>query len=81
MKTETLTVRLPTGTKARIAQLASVTNRSQSYVVDMAIQEYLEINEWQVVETARAVELADSDHAAFTPHAEVKARWESRRED
>lgn len=78
MKNATMTVRLPEDLKGRISTLADATHRSQAFVVLQALNEYLDNHEWQVQETIKAVELADSNHAEFVSHADVKAKWEKR---
>jgi predicted transcriptional regulator len=49
--------------------------------VSQALNEYLKNHEWQVLETIKAIELADSDQAEFIAHNDVKARWKKRREN
>lgn len=81
MKNATMTVRLSEEMKTRISSLAAATHRSQAFVVSQALNEYLKNHEWQVLETIKAVELADSDQAEFSAHNDVKARWKKRREN
>ena len=81
MKSATMTVRMTEDTKARLTRLAKATHRTKAFVLDKAIQEYLDAHEWQVLETVKAVELADSDQAEWGNHADVKAKWEQRREN
>lgn len=76
MKSATMTVRVSEDLKSRISRLAEATHRSKTFVVDQALHEYLEAHEWQVMETVKAVELADSDQAEFSTHDDVKAKWE-----
>jgi RHH-type transcriptional regulator, rel operon repressor / antitoxin RelB len=47
MNTDTVSVRLARSTKARLQQLAKITGRSRAYLAAEAIEEYLDINEWQ----------------------------------
>jgi RHH-type rel operon transcriptional repressor/antitoxin RelB len=47
MNTDTVSVRLARSTKARLQQLAKSTGRSRAYLAAEAIEEYLDINEWQ----------------------------------
>jgi RHH-type transcriptional regulator, rel operon repressor / antitoxin RelB len=48
MNTDTVSVRLARATKARLQQLAESTGRSRAFLAAEAIEEYLDINEWQV---------------------------------
>jgi RHH-type rel operon transcriptional repressor/antitoxin RelB len=48
MHTDTVSVRLARSTKARLQQLAKSTGRSRAFLAVAAIEEYLDINEWQV---------------------------------
>ncbi len=78
MKSASMTVRMTERTKARVIRLAEATQRPKAFVLDRAIQEYLDTHEWQVLETVKAVELADSDQAEWINHTDVKAKWEQR---
>jgi len=81
MKSASMTVRMTEDTKARVTRLAEATQRTKAFVLDKAIQEYLDTHEWQVLETVKAVELADSDQAEWSNHAELKAKWEQQLEN
>ena len=70
----TLTVRLDEQTKKRLERLAKATERSKSYLVASAIKDFLGVNEWQVKEIQKAVQLADLPDAKFAEHKEV-AGW------
>ena len=77
-KSESLTVRVNPMTKTRLDALARATKRSKSYVVEEALELYLEVNEWQVNGIHAAVAEADTPAAVFTEHDEVLARWEKK---
>ena len=81
MKTSTMTVRMSEETKARINNLALSINRPKSYILDQAIHEYLNVNEWQVAGIKKAVQRADSPNAKWTSHENVKAAWEAKLEN
>ncbi len=81
MKSTTLTVRVETRVKKRLERLARSTGRSRSFLAAEAINEYLEINEWQVAGIRRAI--ASLDRGEGIPHDEVKdwvASWGSANE-
>ena len=72
----TLTVRLPVATKRRMEKLAKTSRRSKSFLTLEAIENYLDLQEWQ----AQAIEdgLKDLDEGRTVPHEQVKAwltRW------
>jgi RHH-type transcriptional regulator, rel operon repressor / antitoxin RelB len=78
MKSTTFTVRVNTGVKKRLERLAKSTGRSRSFLAAEAINEYLEINEWQVAGIKRAI--ASLDRGEGIPHNQVKdwvASWDS----
>jgi RHH-type transcriptional regulator, rel operon repressor / antitoxin RelB len=81
MNTETVSVRLARSIKARLQQLAKSTGRSRTFLAAAAIEEYLDINEWQVAGILGAI--ASLDRGKGIPHQRVKewvTSWESRKE-
>src|SRR5258707_3421877 len=76
MRSTTFTVRVDTGVKKRLERLAKSTGRSRSFLAAEAINEYLELNEWQVAGIKRAVASLDRGEGIF--HELVKdwvASW------
>ena len=76
MKSSTLTVRVDTGVKKRLERLARSTGRTRSFLAAEAINEYLDINEWQVTGIKRAI--ASLDRGKGIAHDQVKdwvASW------
>ena len=73
----TLTIRLDERTKERLDRLAESVARSKSYLVTRALQDYLELNEWQVAAIQKAVSKADSSDAKFVAHEDVSAWLET----
>ena len=81
MSSATFTVRVDSSVKKRLEKLAKSTGRSRSFLAAEAIEEYVDVNEWQVAGIKRAMESAD--RVGFIPHEEVKEwvrSWGSRRE-
>jgi len=81
MRSTTFTVRVDTGMKKRLERLARSTGRSRSFLAAEAINEYLEVNEWQVTGIRRAI--ASLDRGEGVPHEAVKdwvASWGSKNE-
>ena len=75
LKTASLTIRVKPDTRSRLDSLARATRRSKSYVIEEALEQYLEVNEWQVKGIAAAIAEADGSGAEFADHAEVLKRW------
>ena len=78
IKATSLTVRVKPDTKRRLDALARTTRRSKSYVIEEALEQYLEVNEWQIRGIQEALTEADGPDAVFVDHDEVLARWEAK---
>lgn len=75
MKT-VVTIRIDADVKKRLEKIARATQRTQSFLIADAIQEYLRVNEWQVEAIMEGVRQADGGD--LTPHSEVRKRWEAK---
>ena len=71
-QTETVTIRMPSETKARLEELAQHTRRSKSFLAGEAIADYVE-RELAIVEGIKRG-LADMEAGRTVPHEEVKRR-------
>ena len=81
MRSATFTVRVDAAAKKRLERLAKNTGRSRSFLAAEAINEYLDVNEWQVAGIKQAI--ASLDRGAGIPHDQVKewiTSWGSDRE-
>lgn len=78
-KTAALNLRIEPAMKTRLENLAKTTNRSKSYLVSSALENYLDVNEWQIKGILEAVQEADSPTAEWINHADLKSKWESKR--
>ena len=78
LKASTITVRLTPTTRTRINHLAKATRRSNAYVIEEALEQYLELNEWQVKGIETALEEADKVDAVWVDHDDLLARLEAR---
>jgi RHH-type transcriptional regulator, rel operon repressor / antitoxin RelB len=81
MRSTTFTVRVGSAAKKRLEKLAKSTGRSRSYLAAEAINEYLDVNEWQVAGIKKAI--ASLDRGQGVPHQQVKdwiASWGSANE-
>jgi RHH-type rel operon transcriptional repressor/antitoxin RelB len=75
MPSTTFSVRVDSGVKKRLERLAKSTGRSRSFLAAEAINEYLEINEWQVAGIRRAI--TSMDRGEGVPHESVRDWVES----
>jgi RHH-type transcriptional regulator, rel operon repressor / antitoxin RelB len=81
MRSTTFTVRVDASAKKRLERLAKNTGRSRSFLAAEAINEYLDVNEWQVAGIRQAI--ASLDRGEGVPHQQVKdwiTSWDSDRE-
>jgi predicted transcriptional regulator len=74
MRSTTFTVRVDAAAKKRLEKLAKNTGRSRSFLAAEAINEYLDVNEWQVAGIKQAI--ASLDRGEGVPHQQVK-EWVS----
>ena len=65
----TMTIRVDRAVKDRLDVAARATNRSRSYLAGQAIEEYLNVQEWQEARIRDALEAADRDEG--TDHEKV----------
>lgn len=75
----TITVRIDDKIKDRLEKLAKATSRNKSYIVTHAIEDYLELNEWQIKEIKAAIKEADAGH--LIDHDAILKKWESKLEN
>ena len=78
MKSASLTIRVKPDTRSRIDTLARATRRSKSFVIEEALEQYLEVNEWQVRGIVAALAEADGPGADFVEHDDVLKTWEAK---
>jgi predicted transcriptional regulator len=81
MSSATFTIRVDTSVKKRLERLAKSTGRSRSFLAAEAINEYLEVNEWQVSGIKGAI--ASLDRGEGVSHELVKewvASWGTEQE-
>ena len=81
MSSTTVSVRIDPVIKKRLEKLAKSTGRSRSFLAAEAINEYLDLNEWQVAGIQKAV--ASLDRGEGVLHEQVKewvSSWSSKKE-
>jgi predicted transcriptional regulator len=70
MASTTVTVRIEPEVKKRLAKLAKSTGRTRSFLAAEALNEYLDVNEWQVAGIKRAI--ASLNRGEGVPHKDVR---------
>ena len=70
MTSTTVTVRVEPEVKKRLAKLAKSTGRTRSFLAAEALNEYLDVNEWQVAGIKRAI--ASLDRGEGVSHKDVR---------
>ena len=70
MRSATFTVRVDAAAKKRLERLAQSTGRSRSFLAAEAINDYLDVNEWQIAGIKQAI--ASLDRGEGVSHEQVK---------
>jgi predicted transcriptional regulator len=65
------TVRIPPEKQRQLDALAQVLDRSRNWVVSDAIDQYLDVQAWQIEQIQHGVE--EADRGELVPHEEVRA--------
>ncbi len=78
-KREQVSFKLETNTKRRLEDLASATRRTKTFVLEEAINHYLDLNEWQIKSIEEGLE--DARAGRIITHETLVAKWERRVED
>ena len=77
MAEKTTTIRMDTRTMKRIDGLARAMSRSRAWVINRAVEQYLEYEEWFVAEVEKGLEEASAGN--LIDHDAVVKRWERKR--
>ena len=70
MSTEAFTIRSDSTKIKKIDQLANKLDRSRNYLVNQAIEQYLDINAWQIQQIKQGIKAADEGR--FVDNAGMK---------
>ncbi|MBD2502906.1 CopG family ribbon-helix-helix protein [Anabaena azotica] len=73
MSKENITFRIDTEKKAALEAIAKGVNRDRSYVLNEAIDAYLEMHQWQIEEIQKGI--AEADAGDFASDEEVNATF------
>ncbi|MEI8390388.1 MAG: ribbon-helix-helix protein, CopG family [bacterium] len=68
-----MSLRLPEETKTKLELLADATDRNKSTLVLEAIDNYLEVQSWQIAAIQEGIRQADNGE--FVSHTEIKSKW------
>lgn len=82
--TATLSVRILPKIRNQLEKLSEATGRTKSFLASEAIENYLEVQSWQISAIEEAIEQADSKDAHFVEHHQVVKwleSWGSEHED
>jgi len=75
-RNESFHVRVKQDIRQRLDSLATSMNRSKSFIIETAIESYLDLNEWQVKEINKG--LQEIENGLVIDHEVVKAKWEAK---
>src|SRR5947208_1819749 len=70
-QTDSLHIRVPQEMREEIDRIAASLDRSRNYIVTEALEQYLEVQRWQVERIRERLALAESGQAEFIPHEDV----------
>ncbi len=70
MSTEAFTIRSDSTKVKKLDQLANKLDRSRNYLVNQAIEQYLDINAWQIQQIKQGIKAADEGR--FVDDAEME---------
>lgn len=76
MTSTTMTIRLEPEMKVRLDKLAEITHRSKSFLASEAINEYLKVQEWQLIEIKKGI--AEADEGQLIDHESILKFWENK---
>ncbi|ETX00760.1 MAG: hypothetical protein ETSY2_38555 [Candidatus Entotheonella gemina] len=76
-----ISISVPPDKQAKLDAIAANADRSRSYIVNEAIDYYLDLYEWQTRRIEERLERAQSGEAEWIPHDEVFDRLEAKIKD
>ena len=77
-KSASITVRVKPATRKRLEAIARATRRTKSFVIEEALEQFLDVNEWQIKGIQDALTEAEAPDADWVDHDEVLARVEAK---
>lgn len=76
MAKEQISLRLPKETKSKLEALAEATGRDKTYLATEAIEQYCDVQMWQVEAIMEGIRAANNGE--FISHEELKQEWEAK---
>lgn len=76
MKKKAFSLRLPEETENKLEMIAKATGRTKSFIALSAIEEYVDLQAWQIQEINEALE--QIERGEVVPHEEVRRIWKER---
>lgn len=76
--TENMSVRITPETRERLDRIAASLDRSRNWLVAEAIEQYLDLYQWQTELIETRLQKAESGEAHVVPHADVMDRIEAK---
>ena len=76
-----MSLSVPSDKQAKLDTIATNAKRSRSYIVNEAIDHYLDLYEWQTRRIEERVQRTQSGDAGWMPHDEVFDRLEAKISD
>jgi predicted transcriptional regulator len=78
MSVKTASIRMDDEKLARIDNIAKAMNRSRAWVINKAIEQYLDYEEWFIQQVQEGLKEAEAGN--LLDHAEVAKKWEAKLE-
>ena len=75
---ETFSVRIPPELRQELDQLATLIERSRNWLIAEAIEQYLEVQRWQLDVIRKRLAEAEAGEGTTIPHEVVMKRGEER---
>ncbi|MFA7659000.1 MAG: CopG family ribbon-helix-helix protein [Candidatus Gastranaerophilaceae bacterium] len=76
MTNKAFSLRLPEETKNKLAMIAKATGRTKSFIALSAIEEYVDLQAWQISEIKEALEQINKGEVIS--HEELRKEWKER---
>ena len=80
--TENVTVRMPPDTQRKLGKIAASLDRSRNWLINQAVEQYLELHDWQTDQIRHRLHAADRG-GAFLAHddamRQIEAKIQARR--
>jgi RHH-type transcriptional regulator, rel operon repressor / antitoxin RelB len=73
-----LTVRIQSDLQEKLFALVKATGRTQSFLVEEALETFCNLNAWQIVAINKGLEDVNAGHVIS--HSDIKQRWQQKRD-